>query len=327
MARRHTVYLTSHYVEGRGSLLATTLEAILGWQAAEVRAVIVSNVDAYRVSGFLAEWQQRFSSAGHSLQLEIATELENPLLLTWWHKRHLPTWVANASDHGDYFVYLEDDIALTRQNLEYFDRHLPQLRQRGLLPGFMRYEVLRGQTRLVDNGQPEPWLANRSREIEGTTYHANTNPYWAGFILDKRLGEEYLASRSASLEASKFVGWGIQERAAMGLTYEDVPLWMGTRLVVPVIDGKPSPDCLVWHCSNALSAANHPTFGRLTPGTVYYQESLAARLRRRTRELPVAAKELAKHVLRGQTTGIEARSRRGVEGGAALSQAPDSDAS
>lgn len=298
MPSRYTVYLTSHFVEGRTGQLAITLESILCWPAEKIRAVIVSNASTYLENGFLDAWQQRFASLGHRLELEVARGLSNPLMLTWQHKQHLPGWVAQAAAEGDYFVYIEDDIALSAANLEYFHQHLPRLRKHGLLPGFMRYEICAGETRLVDHARPEPARWNHSCSIDGTTYHANSNPYWAGFILDRRLAAEYLQSRSFRAETSKFVGWGIQERAAMGLTFERVPLWMGARSVVPLVDGRPDPGCLVWHCSNAFSTSGHPTFGRLRPADAYCHERVVDRLARRARELPWASKHFAKRLLR-----------------------------
>jgi len=110
----------------------------------------------------------------------------------------------------------------------------------------------------------------RTKTIQGKTYHANANPYWAGFVLDKAQVKEYLASKSSSIEKSQEVStWNIQERAAMGLTFENVPFGLGSRSVIPLVDGKPDPDCLIWHCSNSYSQDNHPHLATLTVDEAY----------------------------------------------------------
>ena len=259
------------------------LEALLGWKNVIVRAVISSNTATYETSGFLEPFKARFAAAGHELVLNVVEGLSNPRLLTWEHKKFIEPWLQGASPGEDFFMYIEDDIEVTNKNLVYFIRTNRLLKKHNLIPGFLRYEMKGDQMRLVDITQPEYWERERSVRIDGRTYHACINPYWAGFILDRDLAKEYVASRSYNLADSEFVPWNVQERAAMGLTYEQPQPRLRTRIVVPVVDGQPDPDCLVWHCSNSYSAEDHPVVAQLTPQRAFPRESLPAYVGRKLR--------------------------------------------
>jgi hypothetical protein len=67
----------------------------------------------------------------------------------------------------------------------------------------------------------------------------------------------------------------------MGLTWESPSPRLKSRVVVPIVDGAPDPDCLIWHCSNNYSEGDHPVVARLTPERAYLRESDGAYLARR----------------------------------------------
>ncbi len=62
-----------------------------------------------------------------------------------------------------------------------------------------------------------------------------SDPYTGCFILDRKLAAEYVTTRSFDKTASLTVtpGWGIRERAALGLCFEHVPRFFWSRVVVP----------------------------------------------------------------------------------------------
>lgn len=289
MVSRVEAHIVSHYRADRAEQLTIVLDAMIEWRNVLVSATITSNTDAYAVTGFLEPYQCAFEAAGHKLTLNVVSNLTNPRMLTWEHKRFIEPWLETASSGEDFFLYIEDDIRITNENLAYFIRSLKMLKPRGLIPGFMRFEIKGQEVRLVDTTTPEYWERDRSVSIDGKLFHACLNPYWAGFMIDRDLATEYVRSQSFSPNDSEFVPWNIQERAAMGLTYENPPPKLRTRLVVPLIDGQPDPSCLVWHCSNSYSAEDHPVVATLTvenafrrePALTYYGRKARALLNRR----------------------------------------------
>lgn len=291
MVSRVEAHVVSHYRSDRAEQLGIVLNAILGWKNCVARVVVSSNTDTYETSGFLPSLREKFAQAGHELILNVVSGLRNPRLLTWEHKKFIEPWMQDASPGEDFFMYIEDDIRITNENLVYFIRTSRTLKSHGLIPGFLRYEVKEGETRLVDITQPEYWQRERSVQVDGQLYHACINPYWAGFILDRDSAREYVASKSFNLESSEFVNWNVQERAAMGLTFESVRPDLRSRLVVPIRNGAPDPDCLVWHCSNSYSAEDHPVVARLTPDQAFTRETT---LGYATRKLRNAARRLGR---------------------------------
>lgn len=285
MVSRIEVHIVSHFREDRTTQLKIVLDAMLEWKNCIVAATITSNVDTYKTSGFLPPYIEQFRRRGYDLTLNVASGLKNPRMLTWEHKKFIKPWLEGASPGEDFFVYIEDDISLTHENISYFIRNIKTLKRENLIPGFIRYEKKAGEIRLVDVMSTEYWERDRSINIDGQLYHSNLNPYWAGFILDRDLAEEYLESRSFSPVASEFVPWNIQERSAMGLTYEAPNPRLRSRMVVPITQGRPDPNCLVWHCSNSYSADDHPVVATLTVTAAYQTETLVDHLRRKAKRL------------------------------------------
>jgi hypothetical protein len=267
------VHIVSHYRNDRAAQLDLVLSAILGWKDCIVRTVITSNTDTYETSGLLGPYFERFSEKGHKLSLNVVTNLTNPRMLTWEHKKFIRPWLDNASRGEDFFLYIEDDIVFTNENLRYYVLHRKRLENSSLIPGFIRYETEGSQKKLVDITRPEYWQRDRTIIINGCVYHANINPYWAGFMIDRDMAAEYINSKSFSPTESEFVAWNIQERSAMGLTYERPRPNLKTRLVVPIVGDGPDPGCLVWHCSNTYSISGHPLMSKLTLEQAFQKES------------------------------------------------------
>jgi hypothetical protein len=283
MVRQIEVHVASHYNPTRLPFLNRVLDSIALWTDFRAKVIVSSNTDDYARNGTMQAARERFSRGGHDLILNVVSDLADPWMLTWVHKPFIQPWLASATDE-DFFIYIEDDIVLSNDNIAYFAKNLDRTKSKSLIPGFLRVEYQNGDQRILDLFWPEYWQRDRSLRIDGQLYHACHNPYWAGFVLDPALAREYLASASFTPEGSKFVRWqvnpndslsrGIAERAAMGLTYENADKRLGSRIVVPIVDGGPDPDCLVWHCANNYSDKQHPVFGRLTVDQAFQTEGL-----------------------------------------------------
>ena len=139
--------------------------------------------------------------------------------LTWHHKDVFRR--ALRTDGFTHLLYLEDDIAFTEANLRYWLTARQQLAERGMLPGFVRFER-RGEARLlVDqtrSGQHED--AGPPITVEGWGEVAVRNsrrPYQACSLLDRELAREHLrSSPMRSPLRSNVSTWNVRERAAAG---------------------------------------------------------------------------------------------------------------
>ena len=294
MRPTHTVHVSAHYAPERIRFLSAVLEAVIGWPACRTDVNLTTNSEALGGEEVVRRFERRFREAGSTLRCIVARNLEHPFHLTWHHKRYLDAWTRSAGE-GDLFVYLEDDIVLPADGIRYFQTYRHPLRRHGLIPGFLRFEQLPDAAPVVvDLTRPEFYGHRNSVRIDGAIAHVCRNPYWAGFILDRELAEEYLGSRSFDRDASGFVAWDVRARAAMGPCFERVPAGFSARNAVVLEGGRPAPGALLWHCSNTYASAGSPRYGRLALSEAFVTGSpLAARLdriRARLADRPLAAR-------------------------------------
>jgi hypothetical protein len=164
-------------------------------------------------------------------------DLAHPFDLAWRHKEVIARRFLGAGADFTHFIYLEDDIRFTFANFRYFVEERERLRERGLLPAFLRAEWSQAANGLVATDCFWPvYVPVQPQLRSGDIVFANMpNPYNPCFVLDRELAAEYVASPFFDKEASSHLArWGIRERAAMGLCLENVPRGFKSRYVVPV---------------------------------------------------------------------------------------------
>jgi hypothetical protein len=173
----------------------------------------------------------------------ILDSLNNPWLLTWQHKVSLVNAIKKKQKNSIY-ICMEDDALFTQDNLNYFLRFKEVLKNKGLLPSFLRIEWSYKNNEYVpiDHFQKEKLTINEipNVEIEGRIFVELPNPYSGIIVLDQELAEEYSASpASKELESRTLTWWDIGARAAMGLQFFNVPHGFNSRNVVLIdIEGK-----------------------------------------------------------------------------------------
>jgi hypothetical protein len=186
------------------------------------------------------------------------TGLGHPLLLTWSHFAVFKKLIENTSI--SHFLYLEDDILLTRDNVQYWMEAREQLRAYKLNPSFLRVEKKNNDTcwYATDTVRRLHFLELPRIPISDDLYFVSLpSPYQAMYLLDQELMKEHLSGPSSH---PKFCPrWGICEKAAQGLTFANVPPGFHSRAVVPYLGRQRRIDdnCLIHHTPNTY--ANKPT--------------------------------------------------------------------
>jgi hypothetical protein len=117
----------------------------------------------------------------------------------------------------------------------------------------------------TDNRAPVDASSRPQITVDEYCFINMQSPYAAIFILDKELAHEYTATRSFDrLASSEVVNYHIRERAAMGLTFENVPAGFRFRYVVPYSNDKSVPHfCWVHHTTNRFARAGGRVFGKV----------------------------------------------------------------
>lgn len=200
---------------------------------------------------------------GHfKVEIAIFNQLAHPVLLTWGHKLLLEQRMGDLS--YTHFMYSEDDIELTSENVLYWLRAREQLHPFGLYPSFFRVEWSEQQLDWMSTDIIEPISISKAPlcRLPGGNYMNLTNPYQGLFFYDRELMIEHVASQT--FDVNKFgrveniginplwVGGGVQETANFALTFENVPRGFTFRNVVPYFEKYRllDPHCFVHHLPN-----------------------------------------------------------------------------
>mgnify|MGYP003386579482 CR=1 FL=1 len=286
LCTRATVSICAHYVPGRIPFLSLVLDSILTWKMEHVRVVVISNDPVIGSEDALIAAMGRYSERGWHIEVELATNLEHPYLLPWRQVRILREWIKSSRDADDYYIYIEDDMILNWDNIEYYTKLLMPLRAHGLIPGFLRYEVCDGARNSVDLTEPQLVSIYPTVTIADAKFVCPVNPYWAGFIFDRALANEYLGSSSCDMfESQSVMNWGIRERAAMGLTWEAVPGRHKSRCVIPLVDGRPAEYCHIWHCAQNYNVMPESKHARIPLSRVFLKGDILTLLMHAGRKL------------------------------------------
>lgn len=280
------VSIAAHYVPSRIPFLGEVLRAIAEWDRPCVTVTLVTNDLAIAEEPEIEQCAEALRARGFELNFDLTHGMAHPWHLTWWHKQALRDWHAAENGHaGDLFMYIEDDIVVDRDNVAYFERYLEPCKKRGVMPGFLRFEKGADGARISpDYRGYQAALPEQRMQIAGQAFIAPTYPYWAGFIVDRELCSEYLASDWSDLERAdtkpQSHKHSCRVQSAWALTYEKVPEGLPSRFVVPVDDDlNPLEQCQVWHSANNYSVSKQYNFGTVAMKDIFQGSKATAALR------------------------------------------------
>jgi hypothetical protein len=238
--------ITFHYSDSRIPLLKQTCSRIA--ELAETADVVVLTNEQAKIPYLLDE----LDASGYGLKILAPELLGHPYLLTWCHQKVFRDHL-NADKSTSHFMYIEDDIIITPENIEYWLEGREALRTVGLIPSFLRYEcssitLERFATDLTR--RVNPLIA--PKVFVGDKKYAYMNlpqPYQGMYLLDRDLIEEHLLSESSSPD---FGSWPIREKATQGITFLNVPRPFSSRnaigysITTKAIDRR----SLIYHAAN-----------------------------------------------------------------------------
>lgn len=195
----------------------------------------------------------RENARNKDLYIATPSYLGHPYLLTWSHRDIFREQISSGSGHS-HFLYTEDDLLLTRQNLDYWLKAREVTRTTHFIPAFFRYEINnRGETVSTDVTETQA-LTSHLLKVKETTFVNLRQPYQGMYLMDKELAIEFLFSDASSPDTGI---WGIREKAAQGLTYWNVPSGAYSRMVVRLDQRmRIHSDARIHHLPN--SYANNP---------------------------------------------------------------------
>ncbi|AQS88911.1 hypothetical protein AA101099_2107 [Neoasaia chiangmaiensis NBRC 101099] len=230
--------------------LFETIASAAEWGAQDVSCVIFTEAAEEdrltTLTRLLAKLQRSSFRIAISSHPDVA---KRPRHLPWQHKMAMRNAYENLPEAYTHYLYIEDDLRLTRSNLQYFLDFSENLTPYGLLPGFVRYEfnVREGDIFTTDQQGRQRLSGKTMVRIDGRDFISLDVPYAGMFIVERHMMPQYLESPAADrIESRSLVEWGTPERAAMGLTWTDVPADFPSRMVVPLKPGTTMPDPMCW---------------------------------------------------------------------------------
>jgi hypothetical protein len=201
---------------------------------------------------------------GKARQYSVFTPvgLGHPFLLPWVHFHIFRRLFEDPS--FSHFLYIEDDILITRENIVYWMESRELLRDFEFIPSFLRVEKKRGAEDWYSSDCIQRFQINSLPRIqirEDLLFVNLHTPYQGMYFLDRALMSEHLSGKSSSpdfgiideaIQPQTLRFWGIREKAAQGLTFHNVREGFISRNLIPYklksheIDKR----CLIHHTPN-----------------------------------------------------------------------------
>ena len=214
---------------------------------AQVKVIIVTNTFK---EDELAKIEAVLSGKGFEFEFLMPNILGHPLLLTWIHFAVFKELL--SEDSWTHFVYLEDDTLITKENIKFWIEGRELLRPYQLIPSFLRGE------RKVNNPQwycsdcPNPlffYSLPRIRVDENLGFINIPGLYQGMYLMDRQLMTEFFEGPAYN---PNFGIWGIQEKAAQGITFLNVPNGYSNRNLIPYkLDSHQVDErCIIHHLPN-----------------------------------------------------------------------------
>jgi hypothetical protein len=186
--------------------------------------------------------------------------LGHPFFLTWIHFDVFRE-IVSAGKSGDYFLYKEDDITFTSENVQYWNEGKKDLDGTPFYPSFVRFEQVSSLTdKFLTDITKRSWLW-RLPKVKITQQRCYVNfveNYQGLYLLDRESMELHLNSKSSHPDNGD---WGIREKATRGLSLHAVPKRFFSRNLVGVNpkSKRIDPRALIKHLpNNYLEQANSP---------------------------------------------------------------------
>ena len=226
------VVIAFHYVEERLKYLKGVLESLSQF---DDNYVIDVMVQTHQFGEGLAKLVNEYDPM---CAFEVIGNLKDPYMLTWSHKARMETFLDSDYTH---FIYLEDDMQLTQENMEYWLETKDYFRSRNtdFIPAFVRVEYKNdGEAMAIDMKGPPTGIGVDF----GDRQFVSLDQFYQGmFIMDRDMVEKHVKSPSFKFETSRPIPGtfnDVRERANQGNMYVDVHEGFHHSLLVPHIEGK-----------------------------------------------------------------------------------------
>lgn len=199
----------------------------------------------------------------------IEEDPTSPWNLVWEHKKLIKEDFLKGNKNSLY-LYIENDILFTQQNLEYWLKENELLNESQLSPSFLRVEFdhQNSQWIAIDVFDDSKISIKDCPKVSDRNFYfvQLPNSYSGLYLLNQNQLEIHLKSKAFSkLESRELTWWDLGARATSGNQFLSIPAGFTSRNVIKVEKDTlaPSMECLVHHLPNLYvrtlkSKSHHP---------------------------------------------------------------------
>ena len=196
-------------------------------------------------------------------------DIPEPNLLPWYCMDYMKKSYKNKS--FSHFLYLEDDILINENNINYWIFARKILKKFNFIPAFLRCETNGNKLFSVDNPKTiriknTPKILTKSKKIGFLNLRY---PYHASCLMDRDLMKEYNKSKLIGIDYSlkhKVMKtlYPIKELANIIIGYINVPNGYYNRFFLPFINSNKIPFyCIIKHIDNKYIKLKNERFGKI----------------------------------------------------------------
>ncbi len=281
VSNKLAVCITFFYKEERVKYLTEVLDNLSSFSFS-VNVTIISNnlpVDFKLVLG-----NYNLSNSQLTIDVFAPFGLGHPLLLAWSHYSVFKEKILDES--YTHFLYLEDDIKFTEKNFNYWVQKREQFSYENVFPAFFRYEI-NPENVFYSTDVLSPISLYDCKIVKSDLgeYFINIPfSYQAMYLYDRSLMNEFLNSsdfnpdfeHTVSNSIIKPATFKIREKAALGLTYINVPSGFWTRTFLPYDFNlnRISEECLIHHIPNNYVLDLNNEIGNVKLNSVFLKKSI-----------------------------------------------------
>jgi len=210
--------------------------------------------------------------------------LGHPYLLAWSHLEIFRKQVLDES--FTHFLYIEDDILITKKNIDYWLINREILRPYGLIPSFFRYEINNFNKKFYSSDVVKPisiYDCKLFKISENKSFINIPYPYQGLYFLDRELLLEHLNGPSSCPDFDhndsglfRIQSHDMRARAAFCLTFINIPKGYRSRNVLLLNGTNIDEACLVHHLPNNYT--NNPDLigGKVLLKDIFQNKSISS---------------------------------------------------
>ena len=258
MIKSLCIFVTFHFVFER-LIYLTKISNRFHELSPKIQVFIVTNTESLDHHALIRE------AIGCEVVVVVPRNMGHPYLLTWAHF-DIARRLYGSDSEITHFLYIEDDIEITRVNIDYWLNARDALHSTGFYPSFLRIEFLGSENEPRSTDAKSKFALSAIPVVSGLSddycYINIPYPYQGMYLLDREMAKEHFFGPSSSPD---FGVWKIREKAAQGLTFSNVPRGFLSRNLLGFIRSTHSIDsnALIHHTPNSYANNPETLFGKI----------------------------------------------------------------